>query len=183
MATPDYMLGVGSASHAQQTARVMDGLEPVLLEVPPDVVLVPGDVNSTLAASLTACKLGCPVAHVEAALRSFDRSMPEEINRMLADVVSDLLFIHSPEALDNLRREGVVTEKVHIVAKTMIDTLVAMGPYIDALAIVSRELPVVFPVHPRTRAALTDGESRSRILTGCGSSSRSAIYMVRSKSC
>lgn len=189
---PDYMLGVGSGSHAQQTARVMEGLEPVLLEVSPDVVLVPGDVNSTLAASLTACKLGFPVAHVEAGLRSFDRSMPEEINRMLADAVSDLLFIHSPEALDNLQREGVATEKVHMVGNTMIDTLVAMRPHIDALhtasdlglsdhgyllvtlhrpalvdgpllaeaidalATVSSELPVVFPVHPRTRAALTE---------------------------
>ncbi len=189
---PDYMLGVGSGSHAQQTARVMEGLEPVLLEVSPDVVLVPGDVNSTLAASLTACKLGFPVAHVEAGLRSFDRSMPEEINRMLADAVSDLLFIHSPEAVDNLRREGIATEKVHMVGNTMIDTLVAMRPRIDALhaardlglseqgyllvtlhrpalvdgpllaeaidalATVSRELPVVFPVHPRTRAALTE---------------------------
>jgi UDP-N-acetylglucosamine 2-epimerase (non-hydrolysing) len=192
VAAPDYMLGVGSGSHAQQTARVMEGLEPVLLEVSPDVVLVPGDVNSTLAASLTACKLGFPVAHVEAGLRSFDRSMPEEINRMLADAVSDLLFIHSPEALDNLQREGVAAEKVHMVGNTMIDTLVAMRPHIDelhtardlglsehgyllvtlhrpalvdgpllaeaidALGTVSRELPVVFPVHPRTRAALTD---------------------------
>jgi UDP-N-acetylglucosamine 2-epimerase (non-hydrolysing) len=192
VAAPDYMLGVGSGSHAQQTARVMERLEPVLLDVAPDVVIVPGDVNSTLAASLTACKLGFPVAHVEAGLRSFDRSMPEEINRMVADSVADLLFIHSPEAVDNLRREGVAAEKIHMVGNTMIDTLVAMRPHIDALhaardlglsehdylvvtlhrpalvdgplladaiealANVSRALPVVFPVHPRTRAALTD---------------------------
>jgi UDP-N-acetylglucosamine 2-epimerase (non-hydrolysing) len=188
---PDYMLGVGSGSHAQQTARVMERLEPVLLETSPDIVLVPGDVNSTLAASLTACKLGIPVGHIEAGLRSFDRTMPEEINRMVADAMSDLLFIHSPEAIENLEREGIPPGKVHMVGNTMIDTLVRMQPYIDALeapathgltdgeylvvtlhrpalvdgplladtidalAEVSRELPVVFPVHPRTRAALT----------------------------
>jgi UDP-N-acetylglucosamine 2-epimerase (non-hydrolysing) len=187
---PDHMLGVGSGSHAQQTARVLERLEPVLLEVEPDLVLVPGDVNSTLAASLTACKLGIPVGHVEAGLRSFDRSMPEEINRMVADSVSELLFIHSPEAVDNLRREGVAEDKVHMVGNTMIDTLVAMAPRIDALEVpaklgiagsdylvvtlhrpalvdgplladafdalaeVARQVPVVFPVHPRTRAAL-----------------------------
>ena len=89
---PDHMLGVGSGSHAQQTARVMERLEPVLLETAPDIVLVPGDVNSTLAASLIACKLGITVGHIEAGLRSFDRTMPEEINRMVADAVSDLLF-------------------------------------------------------------------------------------------
>src|SRR5215207_8369649 len=99
---PDYSLGVGSGSHAQQTARVMERLEPVLLEVAPDVVLVPGDVNSTMAAALVASKLDLPVAHLEAGLRSFDRTMPEEINRIVTDRVSDMLFIHSPEAVDNL---------------------------------------------------------------------------------
>jgi UDP-N-acetylglucosamine 2-epimerase (non-hydrolysing) len=188
---PDYMLGVGSGSHAQQTARVMERLEPVLLEVEPDIVLVPGDVNSTLAASLVASKLGIPIGHVEAGLRSFDRSMPEEINRMVADAVSDLLFVHSPEAVDNLLREGLPSEKIHRVGNTMIDTLVAMSDRIDATAAaaelglaaggyvvvtlhrpalvdgpllldaihalsqVAEQLPVVFPVHPRTRAALT----------------------------
>src|SRR4029450_11921731 len=99
---PDYSLGVGSGSHAQQTARVMERLEPILLEVEPDVVLVPGDVNSTMAAALLASKLRIGVGHVEAGLRSFDRTMPEEINRIVADSVSELLFIHSPEARDHL---------------------------------------------------------------------------------
>lgn len=187
---PDHMLGVGSGSHAQQTARVMERLEPVLLEADPAIVLVPGDVNSTLAASLTACKLGIPVGHVEAGLRSFDRTMPEEINRMVADSVSDFLFVHSPEAIENLRREGADPAKVHMVGNTMIDTLVTMTPHIDSLDLpadyglirgeylvvtlhrpalvdgplladafealgeVARRLPVVFPVHPRTRAEL-----------------------------
>ena len=196
---PDHMLGVGSGSHAQQTARVMERLEPVLLEISPDIVLVPGDVNSTLAASLTASKLGVPVAHVEAGLRSFDRTMPEETNRLVADAVSELLFIHSPEAISNLRREGIAPEKIHVVGNTMIDTLVAMAPYIDAfdapgnlglrsgeylvvtlhrpalvdgpllaqaveaLATVARELPVVFPVHPRTRAAMAATAEPTRV--------------------
>jgi UDP-N-acetylglucosamine 2-epimerase (non-hydrolysing) len=187
---PDYSLAVGSGSHAQQTAAVMERLEPVLLEVEPDVVVVPGDVNSTMAAALTASKLPLPVAHVEAGLRSFDRTMPEEINRIVADQVSDLLFIHSPEARDNLLAEGCAATRIHDVGNTMIDTLVAMrerideraapeahglprgeylvvtlhrpalvdGPLLaDAMAqlvAVSAELPVVFPVHPRTRAAL-----------------------------
>jgi UDP-N-acetylglucosamine 2-epimerase (non-hydrolysing) len=187
---PDYMLEVGSGSHAQQTARVMERLEPVLLEVDPDVVLVPGDVNSTMAAAVVAAKLQIPVGHVEAGLRSFDRTMPEELNRVLADQVSQLLFIHSPEAVDNLVREGCARERIHFVGNTMIDTLVAMrgrieaegaaerhsldrgsylvvtlhrpalvdGPLLaDALAqlhAVADELDVVFPAHPRTRAAL-----------------------------
>jgi len=187
---PDHMLNVGSGSHAQQTARVMERLEPLLLELEPDIVLVPGDVNSTLAASLVAAKLRLPVGHVEAGLRSFDRTMPEEINRIVADSVADLLFIHSPEARGNLLREGASAQAIHEVGNTMIDTLVAMLPRIrdedaparhgltrggyllvtlhrpalvdgallgDAvtqLAAVARELPVLFPCHPRTRAAL-----------------------------
>jgi UDP-N-acetylglucosamine 2-epimerase (non-hydrolysing) len=130
---PDYFLDVGSGSHAQQTARVMERLEPVLLDVAPDVVLVPGDVNSTLASALVAAKLEIPVGHIEAGLRSFDRSMPEEINRVIADSLSDLLFIHSPEARDNLLREGARTASIHDVGNTMIDTLVAMRPRIEAL--------------------------------------------------
>jgi UDP-N-acetylglucosamine 2-epimerase (non-hydrolysing) len=129
---PDFALGVGSGSHAQQTARVMERLEPVLLETEPDVVLVPGDVNSTLAAALTAAKLQLPVGHVEAGLRSFDRTMPEEINRIVADQVSQLLFIHSPEARDNLLAEGCPAEAIHDVGNTMIDSLVAMRERIDA---------------------------------------------------
>jgi UDP-N-acetylglucosamine 2-epimerase (non-hydrolysing) len=129
---PDYSLGVGSGSHAQQAARVMERLEPVLLEAEPDVVLVPGDVNSTLAAALTAGKLLLPIGHVEAGLRSFDRTMPEEINRLVADQLSQLLFIHSPEARDNLLAEGCAEADIHDVGNTMIDTLVAMRERIDA---------------------------------------------------
>jgi UDP-N-acetylglucosamine 2-epimerase (non-hydrolysing) len=187
---PDHFLGVGSGSHAQQTARVMERLEPVLLEVEPDIVLVPGDVNSTLAAALTAAKLSIPVGHIEAGLRSFDREMPEELNRVLTDQLSDLLFIHSPEARDHLLREGRSADSIHDVGNTMIDTLVALRPRIEALDApgklglerggylvvtlhrpalvdgpllpaalaaleeVAAELPVVFPAHPRTRAAL-----------------------------
>jgi UDP-N-acetylglucosamine 2-epimerase (non-hydrolysing) len=190
---PDHRLDVGSGSHAEQTARVMERLAPVLEREQPDIVLVPGDVNSTLAAALVAAKLGIAVGHVEAGLRSFDRTMPEEINRLLTDQLSSLLFVHSPEARDHLRREGVEDRRIHAVGNTMIDTLVAMRPRIDALDApgahrlargrylvvtlhrpalvdgpllaeaveridsVARELPVVFPVHPRTAAALRRG--------------------------
>jgi UDP-N-acetylglucosamine 2-epimerase (non-hydrolysing) len=123
---PDHMLGVGSGSHAQQTARVLEALEPVLLEERPELVLVPGDVNSTLAAALCATKLEIPVGHIESGLRSFDHTMPEEINRVLTDHVSDHLFLHSDEAVQNLSREGVDEEKTHFVGNTMIDTLVAL---------------------------------------------------------
>ena len=129
---PDFALGVGSGSHAQQTAGVMERLEPVLLETEPDVVLVPGDVNSTLAAALTAAKLQLRIGHVEAGLRSFDRTMPEEINRIVADQISQLLFIHSPEARGNLLAEGRPAEAIHDVGNTMIDSLVAMRERIDA---------------------------------------------------
>jgi UDP-N-acetylglucosamine 2-epimerase (non-hydrolysing) len=187
---PDHMLEVGSGSHAQQTARVMERLEPVLAEERPDLVVVPGDVNSTVAAALTAAKLQIPVAHIEAGLRSFDRTMPEELNRIVTDQLADQLFIHSPEASDNLHAEGIPAERIHLVGNTMIDTLVALegrfraagaaaklgvqpggfvlvtlhrpalvdGPLlketIGQLAALARELPVVFPVHPRTRAMM-----------------------------
>jgi len=187
---PDHMLEVGSGSHAQQTARVMERLEPLLLEVAPDLVLVPGDVNSTVAASLTAAKLGIPIGHIEAGLRSFDRTMPEELNRIVTDQLSDLLFIHSPEARENLRTEGRPDDAIHDVGNTMIDTLVAMRPRIEAtdaavahglgvgeyllvtlhrpalvdgplleqvlgrLSAIAEDLPVVFPIHPRTRAEM-----------------------------
>jgi UDP-N-acetylglucosamine 2-epimerase (non-hydrolysing) len=128
---PDFRLGVGSGSHAQQAARVMERLEPVLLETEPDVVLVPGDVNSTMAAALTASKLLLPIGHVEAGLRSFDRTMPEEINRIVADQVSQFLFIHSPEARDNLFAEGYAADAIHDVGNTMIDSLIAMRERID----------------------------------------------------
>jgi UDP-N-acetylglucosamine 2-epimerase (non-hydrolysing) len=186
---PDYSLGVGSGSHAQQAARVMERLEPVLLEAEPDVVLVPGDVNSTMAAAIAVSKLEIPLGHVEAGLRSFDRTLPEEINRVVADQLSQLLFIHSPEARDNLLAEGSPAAAIHDVGNTMIDSLVAMrerfaargapeerglergsylvvtlhrhwvdGPFVAEamaqLAALSERFPIVFPVHPRTRAAL-----------------------------
>lgn len=120
---PDIYLGVGSGSHAEQTARVMLAFEPVLLRKRPDLVLVVGDVNSTLACSLVAKKLGVAVAHVEAGLRSFDHSMPEEINRLLTDQMASLLFTTERSANENLRREGVTEEKIHFVGNVMIDTL------------------------------------------------------------
>jgi UDP-N-acetylglucosamine 2-epimerase (non-hydrolysing) len=191
---PDHMLEVGSGTHAQQTALTMQRLEPVLLAERPDLVIVPGDVNSTLAAALTAVKTLTPVAHVESGLRSFDRTMPEEVNRVITDVLSDHLFLHSDEAIENLRAEGIAEERMHFVGNTMIDTLAALegrfrgagaagrlgvepgsfllvtlhrpalvdGPLLAEtmaqLAAVARELPVVFPVHPRTRKML-DGAS------------------------
>jgi UDP-N-acetylglucosamine 2-epimerase (non-hydrolysing) len=187
MPEPDHVLGVGSGTHAIQTARVMERLEPVLLEERPDVLIVPGDVNSTLAAALVGAQLQIPVAHVESGLRSFDRTMPEELNRMFADRVAEYLFLHSEDAIENLRREGVSDTRMHYVGNTMIDTLVALedrfralrardrfgleagdyllvtlhrpalvdGPLLGeamaALGEVARALPVVFPVHPRTR--------------------------------
>ncbi len=185
---PDLYLGVGSGSHAEQTAAVMLGLEKVLLEERPDWVLVVGDVNSTLAAALVAAKLHVPIAHVEAGLRSFDRTMPEEINRVLTDSISDLLFVTEQSGIDNLRREGVPQEKIHLVGNVMIDSLNQHLPkaaashilmdldlqpknyvlvtlhrpsnvdnaaqfnhILSALEILQEELPVIFPVHPRTR--------------------------------
>ncbi len=184
---PDHMLEVGSGSHAVQTARTMERLEPVLLEERPDLVVVPGDVNSTLAATLTAVKLGIPVAHVESGLRSFDMAMPEEANRIVADRFSEYLFLHSEEAIGNLRAEGIPGERMHFVGNTMIDTLVALegrfraagtaaglgltpggyalvtlhrpalvdgpllGETVAQLGSLARTMPVVFPVHPRTR--------------------------------
>jgi UDP-N-acetylglucosamine 2-epimerase (non-hydrolysing) len=187
MPEPDHMLEVGSGSHAEQTARTMERLEPVLADEAPDLVVVPGDVNSTLAAALTAAKMGIAVAHVESGLRSFDRTMPEEINRIVADELSELLFLHSDEAIENLRAEGIADERMHFVGNTMIDTLVALedrfrglgaaaglgvepggfllvtlhrpalvdgpllGAAIAALRDLAAQMPVVFPVHPRTR--------------------------------
>jgi UDP-N-acetylglucosamine 2-epimerase (non-hydrolysing) len=184
---PAHVLGVGSASHAVQTARVMESIEPVFERERPDLVIVPGDVNSTLAAVLVAVKLGIRVAHLESGLRSFDRTMPEEINRIVADEFSEHLFLHCEEAVDNLRAEGIPDERAHLVGNTMIDSLVATeerfraldaaialgfqpghyllvtlhrpalvdGPLladvVARLEKVSRELPVLFPVHPRTR--------------------------------
>ena len=129
--SPDYHLGVGSGSHAQQTAALLTSLEPVLLDLTPSLVVVYGDVNSTLAGSLVAAKLGIPVAHVEAGLRSFDMTMPEEINRRVTDMLSDLLFVTSPEALDHLARESIDRARVHFVGNPMIDTLLANMERLD----------------------------------------------------
>lgn len=120
---PDVNLGVGSQSHAQQTAAIMRSFEPVVLEQKPDAVLVVGDVNSTVACALVAVKLHIPVFHVEAGLRSNDRRMPEEINRIVTDVLSDLLFVTEPSGAENLRREGIDPRKIHFVGNVMIDTL------------------------------------------------------------
>jgi UDP-N-acetylglucosamine 2-epimerase (non-hydrolysing) len=130
--TPDYELRVGSGSLALQTARIMERLEPVILDADPDLVLVPGDVNSTLAAALVASKQMVAVGHVEAGLRSFDRSMPEELNRVVTDQLSDLLFTHSPEASGHLAREGIPSDGVHYVGNTLIDPLVALRERIQA---------------------------------------------------
>jgi UDP-N-acetylglucosamine 2-epimerase (non-hydrolysing) len=192
---PGHMLGVGSGSHAQQTARTMERVEPVLLAEQPGLVMVPGDVNSTLAAALTAAKLHIPVAHIESGLRSFDRTMPEELNRLVVDALADHLFLHSSEALENLRAEGIAEERMHFAGNTMIDTLVALeerfraagsaqrlgvepggfvlvtlhrpalvdGPLlaetVHQLAALARQMPVVFPVHPRTRKMMEAVES------------------------
>ena len=125
---PDMNLGVGSGTHARQTADIMTGFEPVLLEKKPDVVLVYGDVNSTVAAALVCAKLLVPVAHVEAGLRSFDRTMPEEVNRIVTDRLADLLFTPSEDGDENLLREGVPPEKIHRVGNVMIDSLVRLLP-------------------------------------------------------
>lgn len=195
---PDVSLEVGSGSHAQQTGEVMKRIEPVLTELRPDVVVVVGDVNSTLAAALTAVKLGVPVAHVEAGLRSFDRTMPEEINRLLTDTISEYLFVTEASGRENLLREGIDAGKVHMVGNVMIDTLdqcryvwersdvvtqlgLTRGTYgvvtlhrpsnvddpatlrglLKALAEIGRRLPLVFPVHPRTRARLEAMEAEA----------------------
>jgi len=188
---PDVNLEVGSGTHAAQTAGVMVRFESVCLKEPPDWVVVVGDVNSTLACTLVAAKLGIPVAHVEAGLRSFDRTMPEEINRLVTDALADLLLTPSLDADENLRREGIPSERIRRVGNIMIDTLTAnlaeararrtyarlgleAGRYayvtlhrpsnvdrrealqgiMENLVALSRELPVVFPVHPRTQKAL-----------------------------
>ena len=190
---PDHMLGVGSGSHAVQIGGVLEAIAPILTAEEPDLVIVPGDVNSTLAAALACAHLQIPVAHVESGLRSRDRTMPEEVNRVLTDQVAELLFTHSPEAAGNLAAEGIAGDRVHLVGNTMIDSLVALegrfrerrardrhgleagtyllvtlhrpalvdgpllGTAIEALASVSESMPVLFPVHPRTRAALGEG--------------------------
>jgi UDP-N-acetylglucosamine 2-epimerase (non-hydrolysing) len=191
---PDYNLEVGSGSHAYQTAEIMKRFEPVLEKEMPDYILVVGDVNSTIACALVAKKLGVKVIHVEAGLRSFDMTMPEEINRILTDAISDLLFITEKSGEINLLKEGVARDKIHFVGNVMIDTLLrhkekaersdilirmslgenegqSVKPYavltlhrpsnvdnpanlrniMEAVTKISKSLPVVFPVHPRTK--------------------------------
>ncbi|MEJ2725448.1 MAG: UDP-N-acetylglucosamine 2-epimerase (non-hydrolyzing), partial [Deltaproteobacteria bacterium] len=135
---PDIYLGVGSGSHSEQTAKVMMGFEPVVLEKSPDLVVVVGDVNSTLACALVAAKLNVKVGHVEAGLRSFDRTMPEEINRILTDHVADLLFTTEREANKNLLREGIAEHKIHFVGDVMIDTLIRHKDQALALDVLGR---------------------------------------------
>lgn len=195
--SPDINLEVGSGSHAQQTAEVMKRFEPAMDEVQPAAVLVVGDVNSTIACALVAAKKGVPVIHVEAGLRSFDRAMPEEINRLLTDQLSDLLFTTEESGADNLAKEGIGAGRVHFVGNVMIDTLRAnlaraipapqiaaaagrpdfkagKGEYavltlhrpsnvddkavlqglLESAAKIAQRTPVIFPVHPRTRATI-----------------------------
>jgi UDP-N-acetylglucosamine 2-epimerase (non-hydrolysing) len=195
--TPDVNLQVGSGSHAMQTGEIMKRIEPVFLENKPDMVLVVGDVNSTLAAALTAAKLGLKVAHIEAGLRSFDMRMPEEINRKLTDAISALLFVTENSAVENLRREGIPEERIFFVGNVMIDCLLRhrelaarspilehlglrqnissrQKPYgvltlhrpsnvddsetlkriLDAVRTLAADLPIFFPVHPRTRKSI-----------------------------
>ena len=190
---PDTHLGVGSGTHAVQTAAVMQGFEPVVVQENPDWVLVVGDVNSTLACALVCVKLGIKVAHIEAGLRSRDRTMPEEINRLLTDQIADLLFTTSQDADQNLIAEGIPEERIRFVGNVMIDSLIknlerakqstiksqlglkektyavltlhrpsnvdneqTFTRILDALEKISESLPIIFPVHPRTRKTIAE---------------------------
>lgn len=197
---PDIDLEVGSASHAVQTARIMIEFEKVLLEKQPELVVVVGDVNSTIGCALPAVKLHIPVAHVEAGLRSFDRNMPEEINRVLTDAISKYLFVTEPSGEENLLREGIPKEKIYFVGNVMIDTLLAnkarahqssilktldLSPQgyavltlhrpsnvdvretflriLKALEDIQTYLPIIFPVHPRTRKRIEEFGLTARV--------------------
>jgi UDP-N-acetylglucosamine 2-epimerase (non-hydrolysing) len=138
MPSPDYQLEVGSATHAVQTARIMERIEPVLTAERPDIVIVAGDVNSTIAAALVAAKLEIPIAHVESGLRSFDRTMPEEINRMVTDLLARHLFVHCQDAIDNLHAEGIDDRRIHFVGNTMIDSLVAVEELLRGLGVATQ---------------------------------------------
>lgn len=200
---PDIHLGIGSGSHAEQTGNVMMAYEKVLLSSRPDLVVVVGDVNSTVAAALAATKLGIKVAHLEAGLRSFDRRMPEEINRLVTDVLADILWTPSEDADENLLREGIPANKIQMVGNIMIDSLEMVRPSIEAqnayqemglksggygivtlhrpsnvddqnslnqlcenLRDISESLPLVFPVHPRTRKKMEQG-GLLEMMNGC----------------
>jgi UDP-N-acetylglucosamine 2-epimerase (non-hydrolysing) len=202
MPKPDIDLEVGSGSHAEQTGKIMVAFEKVCQEYKPDLVIVVGDVNSTMACTITAKKLNIAVAHVEAGLRSRDMEMPEEINRLCTDVLCDYLFTTDRIADENLRREGIAAEKIHFVGNVMIDTLLkhrekartldvmqkmglsakgyatltlhrpsnvddpaTLAGIVGALAEIAEELPIVFPIHPRTRKMLDalDANSKSKI--------------------
>ena len=190
---PDVNLAIGSGSHAVQTAEMMKAFELVVLEQSPDVVLVVGDVNSTIASGLVAVKLGVKLAHVEAGLRSNDRSMPEEINRVLTDAIADLLFCSEKSGVENLRHEGIPPDKIFFVGNVMIDTLLRFrgraensqilkryrlrpreyaimtlhrpsnvddrhdfSRILDALRVIQEDIPIIFPLHPRTRRKLRE---------------------------
>jgi UDP-N-acetylglucosamine 2-epimerase (non-hydrolysing) len=196
---PDVYLGVGSASHAAQTAAVMERFEPVVIREKPDWVIVVGDVNSTLACALVCAKLGIKVAHVEAGLRSRDRTMPEEINRLLTDQLADLLFTPSADAGENLRAEGIPAERIRFVGNVMIDSLLKHLPraqestvrqdlqlneyavltlhrpsnvddpgtlerILGAIEKIGNRIPVIFPVHPRTKKMIIDLPLAERLL-------------------
>jgi UDP-N-acetylglucosamine 2-epimerase (non-hydrolysing) len=148
--TPDVFLGVGSGSHAQQTARIITAFEKILLKERPDLAIVAGDVNSTLACALTAAKLNIDVAHIEAGLRSFDRTMPEEINRIVTDSISKFHFASEKSGVDNLRREGADMKRVFLVGNTMIDPLVAKMTAVDRSKVLSEQ-----GLRSRTYAVLT----------------------------
>lgn len=158
---PAVILDVGSASHARQTGEIMTRFEPVVVDWKPDVVVVVGDVNSTVACALVATKLGVRVAHVEAGLRSFDRTMPEEINRQLTDAISDFLFVTEPAGVRNLRREGITEDRIHLVGNVMIDSLRKFLPIarqssaLRAFGLVSDSQSSGAPLKPRPFAVLT----------------------------
>jgi UDP-N-acetylglucosamine 2-epimerase (non-hydrolysing) len=160
---PDLNLGVGSGSHAVQTAATMTALERELPGLEPALLVMYGDVNSTLAGALVAAKLGMPIAHVEAGLRSFDRSMPEEVNRIVVDILADLLFVTSPEAITNLEREGVQADRVHFVGNPMIDTLMRLRDSFDAEAARRRYgLPERYGVVTMHRPSNVDSAAAAR---------------------
>jgi UDP-N-acetylglucosamine 2-epimerase (non-hydrolysing) len=191
---PTYHLGAGGGSHAQQTAEIMKRLEPVLLDRSPRGVIVVGDVNSTVAGALVAKKMGIDVVHAEGGLRSFDRTMPEEINRLVTDTISDVLLVTERSAVDNLLREGVAPERIHLVGNLMIDSLrkhlpramqsdvrgrlgiageryglvtlhrpanvdddQKLSEILEALSVISEDVALFWPVHPRARARLERG--------------------------